>query len=91
MRLREPHEFKIEAGMGGTDTKVYLEDKLVEGLFSYNLQGAVDERTQLDLNFSVIRESKIKGEGIVEFNFPLPEDKRARKALYEQLKTEFEE
>ena len=89
MRFSEPHEFKIEAGMIGTDTKVYLEDKLVKGLFSYNLQGAVDEITQLDLNFSVIKESKIKGKGIVEFSFSLPEDKRARRALYEQLKTEF--
>ena len=83
-------KFKINA-THPTKTKVEIDGEEAKGLYGYNLRQTVEELPELILDFHVFNIAQFEGEGIIKYDFSLPDDKRARKALYEQLKTEFEE
>jgi len=83
-------KFKIEAHAHPNKTIIKVNGIEQNDLFGYSLQQDVDTVPELTLQYRILDIANIEGEGLIKYNFSLPDNKKVREALYEQLKEEFE-
>ena len=87
---KDINSFKIDAKLQGYKSKIELNGEKLNKVRSFDLSCNADEATQLNIDF-LVDDSIIEGEAGCNYEFKINLPDKVRRALYEQLKTEFEE
>ena len=87
---KDINSFKIDAKLQGYKSKIELNGEKLNRIRGFDLSCNVNEATQLNIDF-LVDDSIITGKAECDYKFDIDLPGKVRKALYEQLKTEFEE